>query len=110
MDKYIMYGVNFGTTLGELTIDSSNKMKFEFYDNLEIRDLPPYLYEEFKAGHKIVGHDPCVKLFKWLLMPPNRVNIDEELKDIGLKEYCLVEIIKKVRIDFPLLIKLEKIE
>lgn len=110
MDKFIMWGTNFGTQIGILSIDERNQMSLEFCDNPNIYDIPGDLYEEFEQGKKYAGDKSCRNLFKWLIMPPNRVNVEEELEKLDLKEYDLVEIIKRVKIDFPLPIKLERIK
>lgn len=109
MDKFKMYGTNFNTYIGILTIDNESKMSFKFSESFELNDVPGFLYEELKQGRREVGDIPCRKLFEWLIMPPNRVNVEEELEKLDLKEYDLVEIIKRTKIDFPLPIKLEKI-
>ena len=110
--KYNLYGNRYDTYLGTVEIDNvKDEATVTLIDDIKYQEeIPGAFLLKYRDGQRIFNTEEFKKDLELYIMPENRVNAKELLASIGLEKYSLLQIIQRIKMDWPVPYRIEPIK
>ena len=110
--RYNLYGNRYDTYIGTVEIDNINDEAIvTLIDNIKyLEEIPGALILKYRNGQRQFNTEEFIKDLELYLMTENRVNAKELLASIGLEKYSLLQIIQRIKMDWPVPYRIEPIK